>query len=241
MAPDRGSFFSGRGLVLMMGSTWWFYIALYYSWSSHSFSFPVWQGGTYGQIWCRSSIPEYSSASFGPISFGYAMVGSLFCWFGSPLWAPVSALYFQFSRRPGGVNSNGIPYLSHYLDDFITAGPPDSPQCVHNLNTALAVCGRLGFPLHPDKYVGPAPVLTILGIELHSINQVARLPADKTLGLTRIDCLLATLEMVQLTGAQVTYWPLASCSKSSLAWQDLSASHDWPFVLFSEKGSSYPP
>jgi len=97
---------------------------------------------------------------------------------------------------------------------------------VHNLNTALAVCGRLGFPLHPDKYVGPAPVLTILGIELHSINQVARLPADKTLGLTRIDCLLATLEMVQLTGAQVTYWPLASCSKSSLAWQDLSASHD---------------
>jgi len=54
------------------------------------------------------------------------------------------------------VNSYGIPDLLHYLDDFITAGPPDSPQCAHNLNTALAVCGRRGLPLHPDKCVGPA-------------------------------------------------------------------------------------
>ena len=65
-------------------------------------------------------------------------------------------------------------------------GPPDSPQCTHNLNTALAVCGRLGLPLHPNKCVGPALVLTILGIELDSINQVARLPADKLSALQEL-------------------------------------------------------
>ena len=42
-----------------------------------------------------------------------------------------------------------ISALLHYLHDFITAGPPDSPQCAHNLCTALAVCKRLGLPLHP--------------------------------------------------------------------------------------------
>ena len=30
--------------------------------------------------------------------------------------------------------------LLHYLDDFITAGPPQSSQCAYNLNTAVSVC-----------------------------------------------------------------------------------------------------
>ena len=76
-----------------------------------------------------------------------------------------------------------ISALLHYLDDFITAGPPDSPQCAHNLHTALAVCKRLGLPLHLGKCEGPATVLVVLGIELDSVNQVARLPAEKLLAL----------------------------------------------------------
>ena len=55
--------------------------------------------------------------------------------------------------------------LLHYPDDFITAGPPDTPQCAHNLRTALAVCKRLGLPFHPGKSEGPATVLVILTIE----------------------------------------------------------------------------
>ena len=42
------------------------------------------------------------------------------------------------------VNNYKVPDLLHYLDDFITAGPPDSPQCAQNLSTALLVCDRLG-------------------------------------------------------------------------------------------------
>ena len=66
-----------------------------------------------------------------------------------------------------------ISALLHYLDDFPSAGPPDSPQHAHNLCTALTVCKRLGLPLHPGKCEGKATVFVILGIELDLVNQVA--------------------------------------------------------------------
>ena len=81
------------------------------------------------------------------------------------------------------VHSHQISALLQYLDDFIMAGPADSMQCAHNLSTALAVCKRLGLPLHPRKCEGPATVLVVLGIELDSVNHVARLPADKLVAL----------------------------------------------------------
>ena len=43
------------------------------------------------------------------------------------------------------VHSYQVSDLLHYLDDFITAGPPASPQCAANLSNALAACNRLGF------------------------------------------------------------------------------------------------
>ena len=76
--------------------------------------------------------------------------------------------------------------LLHYLDEFITAGPPQSLQCAYNLNTAVSVCHRLGLPLHANKCVGPATSMTIMGIELDSVNQVARLPEDKLLALQEL-------------------------------------------------------
>ena len=77
------------------------------------------------------------------------------------------------------VHSYEVSDLLHYLDDFITAGPPASALYAKNLSTALAVCDQLGLPRHPGKCVGPAPVLTVLGIELDSVNQVAHLPTEK--------------------------------------------------------------
>ena len=62
---------------------------------------------------------------------------------------------------------------------MITAGPPDSTQCAENLATSIAVCRPLGLPLHPDKCNGPSTHLVVLGIELHSVAQVACLPKDK--------------------------------------------------------------
>ena len=85
------------------------------------------------------------------------------------------------------INNYGVSHLVHYLDDFITAGSPASSECAHNLSKALQVCSELGLPLHAGKCEGPATVLVILGIELDSQNQVARLPKDK---LTRLRALL---------------------------------------------------
>jgi hypothetical protein len=53
----------------------------------------------------------------------------------------------------------------HYLDDFLTAGAPDSDQCRHNLNLIIMICEWLGIPLKQSKIIGPTTILTLLGIE----------------------------------------------------------------------------
>ena len=82
--------------------------------------------------------------------------------------------------------NHSIQDLLHYLDDYITAGPADSRQCEINLNKAIAVCSRLGLPLHPGKCIGPASCLVVLGIEVDSLQQIARLPADKLQSLVQL-------------------------------------------------------
>ena len=68
------------------------------------------------------------------------------------------------------VHNYDVTFLRHYLDDFLTLGPPASPVCHNNLQTCVRLCTKLGLPLHPDKLEGPATRLTILGIELDSEN-----------------------------------------------------------------------
>ena len=72
-----------------------------------------------------------------------------------------------------------VTFLMHYLDDFHTLGPPDSPVCQRNLDNSMDCCSKLGIPLHPDKSEGPSTCLTVLGIELDSLLLQARLPKDK--------------------------------------------------------------
>lgn len=67
----------------------------------------------------------------------------------------------------------------HYLDDFIMAAPTNSVVCASNLQVAVAVVAGLGLPLHPQKCMGPATCIVVLGIELDTAAQIARLPADK--------------------------------------------------------------
>ena len=54
-----------------------------------------------------------------------------------------------------------------------------------NVHTIYA-CKRLGLPVHPGKCVGPSTVLVGLGIELDSVNQVARLLAQKLSALKEL-------------------------------------------------------
>ena len=90
----------------------------------------------------------------------------------------------------------------------------------------MAVCDQLGLPLHLGKCVGPAPVLTVLGIELDSVNQVARLPAEKTPRPAGADCIMVSPVLVQQTGDRVPNWSPPSCRESGMAWSHLLTSDD---------------
>ena len=57
----------------------------------------------------------------------------------------------------------GVSWVAHYLDDYITMGPPEADTCAKNLDIMLATCTRLGVPTAPGKCEGPA---TSLGFEL---------------------------------------------------------------------------
>ena len=62
----------------------------------------------------------------------------------------------------------GVGILFHYLDDFITIGPPDSEECARNMQKFNEMCGELGVPVAEDKTVGPTTYLSFLGIEVDS-------------------------------------------------------------------------
>ena len=77
------------------------------------------------------------------------------------------------------VNNYGIDDLLHYLDDFILPAPANSSICASNLHVAVSVVARLGLPLRPQKCLGPASCMVVLGTELVTVAQIARLPTDK--------------------------------------------------------------
>ena len=82
----------------------------------------------------------------------------------------------------------GVSMVDHYLDDFITMGPPNSDLCRNNLEFILAVCRDLGVPLAIEKLEGPSQCLTFLGIEIDTASSQLHLPVDK---LARLKALLA--------------------------------------------------
>ena len=73
----------------------------------------------------------------------------------------------------------GVSWLVHYLDDFLTVGPSGSPECDNNMSTMMAVCKEAGLPAEPSKTVSATAVILFLGIELDSNLGVVRLPEDK--------------------------------------------------------------
>ena len=67
----------------------------------------------------------------------------------------------------------------HYLDDFITVGPPASEVCERNKATVLDTCHELGALVSDDKVEGPSSCLVVLDIEVDTIHWVMRLPDAK--------------------------------------------------------------
>ena len=72
----------------------------------------------------------------------------------------------------------GISSSLHYLDDFLTMGPPNSDRCASNVQLISDTCRYLGLP-KSQKVEGPTTSLTFLGIVLDSIHMELRLPQEK--------------------------------------------------------------
>ena len=66
--------------------------------------------------------------------------------------AVADALQWSFTRQ-------GVTWVAHYLDDYITLGPPNSEVCGENLDRMLTTCRRFGVPVAPAKCAGPTSVL----------------------------------------------------------------------------------
>ena len=84
------------------------------------------------------------------------------------------------------IQQRGVELLFHYLDDYITIGPPQSDLCQHNLKVVKDTCDQLGVPIEADKTEGPSTCITFLGMELDSINLVIRLPESKLVRLRQL-------------------------------------------------------
>ena len=80
----------------------------------------------------------------------------------------------------------GVNNVDHYLDDFVTMGPPASSTCARNLSVIYEVSATLGVPLAKDKYEGPSPRLTFLSIEIDTQERLLRLLQEKLLRVQMI-------------------------------------------------------
>ena len=74
--------------------------------------------------------------------------------------------------------ANSVQDLLHYLDDYFMAGPADTSNCQHNIGKMVQVCRDLGFAVNPSKVTPPASVTNFLGIDIDSVQGVARIDPE---------------------------------------------------------------
>ena len=82
----------------------------------------------------------------------------------------------------------GVNLLFHYLDDFLTMGSPDFPDCLVNLAVLLSIFKHLDIPVTLDESEGPSTRVIILGIEIDTVSKELRLPQRKLWELQELTC-----------------------------------------------------
>ncbi len=76
----------------------------------------------------------------------------------------------------GGFQYVGVEYVDHYLNDFVSYGPPNVDTCLRNLQQIKSTCGRLGVPLALENEEGPRTCITFLGIQIDTVKGTLALP-----------------------------------------------------------------
>lgn len=73
----------------------------------------------------------------------------------------------------------GVTHSTHYLDDYLLAGPASSDKCLEHMQATIKLFADIGVPLAPEKVIGPLTCLTFLGIEIDTMSMSLKLPAAK--------------------------------------------------------------
>ena len=71
-----------------------------------------------------------------------------------------------------------VSHLLHYLDDFFTAGAPDTSECQNNLEAMLSVCQKINAPVKLTKVEGPSTSITFFGIVINTITMTASISSE---------------------------------------------------------------
>ena len=72
-----------------------------------------------------------------------------------------------------------VCHLLHYLDDFFTAGAPDSSECQNNLEAMLSLCQKINAPVKLTKVEGPSTNITFLGIVINTVTMTASISSER--------------------------------------------------------------
>ena len=68
-------------------------------------------------------------------------------------------------------------FITHYLDDFMFVGS-SAPGCGSLLQAFKGVCSALGVPIALEKTTRPSQSIIFLGLEIDSVEQQVRVPAN---------------------------------------------------------------
>lgn len=79
------------------------------------------------------------------------------------------------------LTKQGVTFILHYLEDYLTMGKSDSPKCQENLELIQRTCEHPGVPLKLEKVEDPTPSLVFLGILIDTLKMELRLPEEKLL------------------------------------------------------------
>ena len=82
----------------------------------------------------------------------------------------------------------GLPFVLHYLDDYLIFGPPGSIMAATMRSTVETTFCHLGAPIANHKMEGPTTTLTLLGIQIDTNTFQLSLPDDKIQRLQDLSC-----------------------------------------------------
>ena len=105
----------------------------------------------------------------------------IFRWAALPYGLRPAAYWFDLTAnclKKMYVQNGAAESTLYYLDDIITITGNKS-SCQSSLSIILETCEKAGFKISTSKTVGPARVITFLGIQIDTVNQVLSMSQEK--------------------------------------------------------------